>query len=192
MINVNNGENTELFAAKQRRKQRKITPARLRNIALYYLQRFETSAANLRSVLKRRIEAYARENPEWNKQEAEQWIEDILSEFEHYHYVDDNRYAEIKINSYLNAGKPERYIKIKLQQKGVSESKIDAILQNKEYNPKEMALKLAKRKKIGPYRDQEQRREFRQKDMGTLIRAGFDYDIVCEVLDFNPEDSQIQ
>ena len=46
MINVNNGENTELFAAKQRRKQRKITPARLRNIALYYLQRFETSAAN--------------------------------------------------------------------------------------------------------------------------------------------------
>ena len=192
MINVNNGENTELFAAKQRRKQRKITPARLRNIALYYLQRFETSAANLRSVLKRRIEAYARENPEWNKQEAEQWIEDILSEFEHYHYVDDNRYAEIKINSYLNAGKPERYIKIKLQQKGVSESKIDAILQNKEYNPKDMALKLAKRKKIGPYRDQEQRKEFRQKDMGTLIRAGFDYDIVCEVLDFNPEDSQIQ
>ena len=38
----------------------------------------------------------------------------------------------------------------------------------KEYNPFEMALKLAKRKKIGPYRPTETRREFRQKDMGTL------------------------
>ena len=49
-----------------------------------------------------------------------------------------------------------------------------------------MALRLAHRKKIGPYRaDDEQRKQYRQKDMGTLIRAGFDYDVVLEVLDFD-------
>jgi regulatory protein len=61
-------------------------------------------------------------------------------------------------------------------------------LDEEEYNPLEMALKLAKRKKIGPYRLAENRREFRQKDMGTLVRAGFDYDTVCEVLDYAPEE----
>ena len=62
-------------------------------------------------------------------------------------------------------------------------------VQNKEYNLKEMALKLARKKRIGPFRESEEsRRTNRQKDMGTLIRAGFDYDVVCEVLDLNAED----
>ena len=46
-----------------------------------------------------------------------------------------------------------------------------------------MALKFAKKKKIGPFRpDEESRRENRQKDMAALVRAGFDYNVVCDVL----------
>ena len=168
----------------QRRPQKKITPQRLKNIGLYYLKRFESSVENLRAVLQRRVNAYARENPQWNKAQAEQWIEDILLEFERLHYLDDARYTEIKVRGYLNAGKPARYIKQKLRLKGIEEQQINYILQEQEYNPLQMALKLAARKKIGPYRSQEQRREFRQKDMGVLVRAGFDYDIVCDVLDY--------
>ena len=41
---------------------RKITPQRLKNIALYYLKRFESSVANLRSVLQRRVNDYAYQN----------------------------------------------------------------------------------------------------------------------------------
>ncbi|MBQ8481227.1 MAG: regulatory protein RecX [Alphaproteobacteria bacterium] len=188
MLNFDNENNNNFSAARKRKPQKKITPARLKNIGLYYLKRFESSVENLRTVLHRRADAYARENPDWKKEEAYQWIEEILQEFERLHYLDDTRYAEIKIRGYLNAGKPARYIETKLKAKGVSTDKISQILEEQEYNPFDMALKLAKRKKIGPYRPEEIRRESKQKDMATLIRAGFDYDVVCDVLNYEIDD----
>ena len=174
MINENNEENGVMSVPRKRKPQKKITPQRLKNIGLSYLRRS--------------IDAYARENPEWNKQEAYGWVEEVLSEFERLHYLDDSRYAEIKVRSYLNSGKPARYIETKLKAKGINAAEIAKILAELEYNPLEMALKLAKRKKIGPYRAAESRREFRQKDMATLVRAGFDYDVVCEVLNRESEE----
>jgi len=191
VFNENNTENAATVAVRKRKPQKKITPQRLKNIALYYLKRFESSVENLRSVLYRRIDMYARENLEWNKQEAYQWAENVLTEFERLHYLDDSRYAEIKVRSYLNSGKPARYIENKLKQKGISADIVSEILSEQEYNPFEMALKLAKRKKIGPYRPAESRREFKQKDMAVLVRAGFDYDVVCDVLNYEiPEDNR--
>ena len=188
MFDLNDAESGLTQQKSRKKPQKKITPQRLKNIGLYYLKRFESSVENLRAVLHRRIDAYARENPEWNKHEAYDWAENVLSEFERLHYLDDRRFTEIKVRGYLNAGKPARYIQNKLRAKGIDEAQITAVLDEEEYNPLEMALRLAKRKKIGPYRPEENRREFRQKDMGTLVRAGFDYDIVCEVLNHTPED----
>jgi len=181
---LNDEEAHQSSRTSRRRPQKKITPQRLRNIGLYYLKRFESSVENLRSVLHRRIDAYARENPQWDKQEAYVWTEAVLDDFIRLKYLDDDRFTEIKIKNYLNAGKPARYIKNKLRAKGIAESAVESILSEEDYDPCAMALKLAKRKKIGPYRTAETRHEFRQKDMGTLIRAGFDYDIVREVLDY--------
>ena len=182
MFNDFNYQNEEKSTIKKRKPQKKITPQRLKNIGLYYLKRFESSIENLRQVLQKRINAYVKENPDFDKQQAYEWVEQILADFERLHYLDDRRYAEIKIRSYLNAGKPERYIIPKLKQKGVAEEIIREILQNQEYDAFEMAMRLAKKKKIGPYRASENRREFRQKDMATLVRAGFDYETVMEVL----------
>lgn len=84
---------------------RKITRQRLKNIALYYLQRFETSSENLKAVLLRRVNVYAFQNPDWNRQEAVGWIDEIVAQFEGYGYVDDARFAEMKIKDYLAAGK---------------------------------------------------------------------------------------
>lgn len=188
MFDLNDTETVPSRKPTRRKPQKKITQQRLKNIGLYYLKRFESSVENLRTVLHRRIDAYARENPEWNKHEAYEWAETVLAEFERLHYLDDQRFTAIKVRGYLNAGKPARYIQNKLRAKGINEAQIKAVLDEEEYNPLEMALKLAKRKKIGPYRPEEMRREYRQKDMGTLVRAGFDYDTVCEVLDYAPEE----
>lgn len=175
-------EETEKIAVK--RPLRKITKQRLKNIGLYYLKRFESSVANLRKVMMRRVNDYAYHNPDFNKAEACEWIEEILNDFEQHQYINDNRYAEIKIRDYLFAGKAERYIRGKLKEKGIEESLVDSILAEQEYSPFENALRLAKKKRIGPYREGEElRKEFRQKDMGTLVRAGFDYDVVAEVLE---------
>lgn len=143
---------------------RKITPQRLKNIALYYLKRFESSVANLRSVLQRRVNDYAYQNKEFDRGEAYQWIEDILTDFQRYGYLNDSRYAEIKIKDYMSAGKSVRYIKGKMREKGIDEEILSALLEDQEYDEFEAALKLAKKKHIGPFRkDEEARFENRQK-----------------------------
>lgn len=191
MQNIVDDNNPAETLVRKRKPQKKITPQRLKNIGLYYLKRFESSVENLRGVLHRRINSYARENPEFNKNEAYQWVEDILSEFERLHYLDDNRFTEMKVCSYLNAGKPARYIQQKLREKGIDEQTVSTILSEQEYDPLQMALNFAKRKKIGPFRPEEQRKEFWQKDMGTLVRAGFDYDVVCDVLNYHIDQEDI-
>lgn len=164
---------------------RKITPQRLKNIALYYLKRFESSVANLRSVLQRRVNDYAYQNKEFDRGEAYQWIEDILADFQRYGYLNDSRYAEVKIKDYMSAGKSVRYIKGKMREKGIDEEILSALLEDQEYDEFEAALKLAKKKHIGPFRkDEEARFENRQKDMGTLVRAGFSYDVVQRVVGY--------
>lgn len=164
---------------------RKITPQRLKNIALYYLKRFESSVANLRSVLQRRVNDYAYQNKEFDRGEAYQWIEDILADFQRYGYLNDSRYAEIKIKDYMSEGKSVRYIKGKMREKGIDEEILSALLEDQEYDEFEAALKLAKKKHIGPFRkDEEARFENRQKDMGTLVRAGFSYDVVQRVVGY--------
>ena len=165
---------------------RKITKKRLENIALYYLQRYESSVENLRGVLKKRVLKYKMAVPDFNSAEAHGWIEEILQKLQDLHYLDDARYAEMKIDSYIAAGKPARYIQIKLKEKGISREIVDSLLLEKSFSPLEMALKFAKKKSIGPFaKSEEQRKENRQKDLGKLVRAGFDYDIALKVLEMD-------
>lgn len=162
---------------------KKITKQRLKNIALYYLKRYETSVENLRQVLKKRVNDYVYRVPEFDKNEAYVWIDEIVSDFESYGYVNDERFAEMRVRGYIAAGKSQRYIQGKLREKGIDENLVDTMLDTQEYDAFEIALKLAQKKHIGPYRMEELRAEFRQKDMGTLVRAGFDYDTVQKIMD---------
>ena len=170
------------------KKLRKITKQRLQNIALYYLQRFETSVENLRTVLWRRVKDYAFYVPEFNVAEAEMWIEEIIADFQNRHYVDDKRFAELKIRDYLALGKSENYIRLKMAQKGVADELVNQILSEQEFDPFQNALKLAKKKRIGPFRPVEERADFWQKDVAVLARAGFDYDVAKKVMEFSVED----
>ncbi len=168
------------------RPLKKITKVRLKNIALYYLKRFESSEQNLKDVLKRRVDRYAFQNKDFDPNEALLWIDEIIEEFKQKNYVSDKRFAEIKIEHYLNAGKPKRYISNKLKAKGIDEQTISDLFECKEIDEKTNALNFAKKKKIGPFRtDPQTRKENRQKDMGTLLRAGFDYEIVCDIIGSN-------
>ena len=163
---------------------RKITKQRLKNIALYYLKRFESSVANLRSVLRRRVNDYAYHTPDFAKQEAYDWIEEILQDFLRIGYLNDERYAELKVKNYVLAGKSQRYIQGKLREKGIDENIGEAMIAEQDFNPFEAALKLAKKRKIGPYSQTEEiRKERRSKDLAILVRAGFDYDVAVKVLE---------
>ena len=163
---------------------RKMTPQRIKNIGLYYLKRFETSVVNLRNMLRRRVNDYAYRVPEFNKAEAYEWIEQLLEEFQRVGYLNDNRYAEMKIKSYMVAGKSPRYIKGKLKEKGIDDNLVEKIIDEQGFEPFDAALKLARKKRIGPYSSNEElRKERRSKDLAILVRAGFDYDVAIKVLE---------
>lgn len=161
---------------------KKITKQRLKNITLYYLKRFETSAANMRWVLQKRVNDYAYQNKEFDRAEAYGWIEEIIKDFEGFGYINDARFAEMRIRDYISAGKSVRYIQGKLREKGIDSETVERLMDEQEYDEFETALKLAKKKRIGPFRgSEEMRREFRQKDMAVLARAGFSYDVAEKI-----------
>jgi len=160
------------------------TKARLRNIALYYLDRFESSEENLRIVLKRRIDKYAFFDKSYNPTVAYQWAEEVIDECLSQNFVNDERYAEFKVNNYLVAGKSRRYIEQKLKQKGIDEHVVAQFFNDDNYSELDTALNFAKKKRIGRFRENESARlENRQKDLAALVRAGFDYDVAKEVLE---------
>lgn len=160
------------------------TKVRLRNIALYYLERFESSEDNLRAVLRRRIDKYAFFDKSYNPSEAYIWADEIVEECIKQNFVNNQRFAELKINGYLSAGKPRRYIEQKLKQKGIDDKIIAQFFENIDYSERDSALNFARKKKIGRFRtDGETRLENRQKDLATLVRAGFDFDIAKEILE---------
>ncbi len=164
-------------------REKKMTRQRLQNIALYYLQRFDSSKENLRDVLKRRILKYGYKNSDFSSQTAFAWVEEIINDFERWGYLDDNRYAEQKIADYLAAGKSEFYIRQKLIQKGIDKGIVDKILSASEIDEEAAAMNFARKKKIGPYRkDEEQCKLYRVKDIRTMLRAGFGYDIVQKII----------
>lgn len=178
-----------MFSEKTNKRTPKIpTKTRLKNIALYYLERFETSKENLRSVLRRRIDKYAFFDKDYNKEQAYLWADEIVEECCNKNFVSDERFAEFKISAYLRTGKPKRYIEQKLKQKGIDNKTIEKVFDNTEYNEHEVALSFAKKKKIGIFRkDLDKRKEFYQKDLATLVRAGFSFDIAKDILDSSEE-----
>ena len=60
---------------------------------------------------------------------------------------------------------------------------VGKILQNRNIDESEMALNFAAKKKIGPFRpDEESRKQNRQKDLATIVRAGFPYDVAKDIV----------
>ena len=179
-----------MFTSKTKKSNPKVpTKARLRNIALYYLERFESSEDNLRAVLRRRIDKYVFTNKEYNPEEAYLWADEIVEECVNLNFVNNERFTSLKISSYLKSGKSRRYIEQKLKQKGIDNKLIDQAFDEFEYSEFDAALNFANKKKIGKFRkNKELQLENRQKDLATLVRAGFDFDIAKDIVYSNSEE----
>ncbi|MCG8510904.1 MAG: recombination regulator RecX [Rhodospirillales bacterium] len=178
---------------RKRRTPRKATAKSLENAALYYLQRFATSRENLRRVLMRRVDRSARHHGT-DRGEGEALVQTVLEKVERLGLINDQAYAEMRVRSLRRRGASTRLIRGQLTQKGVDRHIIDtAIDGNAEESGEEdaeltAAFTLARKRRIGPFRPEETRAANREKDLGTLARAGFSYDTALEVIDAEPAD----
>ena len=154
--------------------------------AYHYLSRYDTSVANLRAVLERRVLRAARiETVDEDK--ARQDIEQVLSKLVGLGLLNDEAFAAARARSLHRRGSSSRAIQARLTQLGLDAELIaPAIAQRNEdsADPElSAAITFARRRRLGPYRSGDDRAERRERDLAALGRQGFTYDIALKVVD---------
>ncbi|MEQ8247338.1 MAG: RecX family transcriptional regulator [Alphaproteobacteria bacterium] len=177
--------NDRKAASSKPRRPRKVTPQSLRNAALYYLQRYASSSANLRAVLTRRIRRAERDQ-EIDHDAAAGWIEKIVADFESSGLLDDKTYADARIQTMFRQGRSRRTMMLDLRKKGVAaevvDSAVGSLSQETPAPDRVAAIRYARRRRLGPFRAAD-RAEHRERDLAAIARAGFDYETARYVID---------
>ncbi len=173
-----------------RKVPRKVTKDRLRNIALHYLERYATSAQNLKRALERRVIKAARHH-DTDMALARSWIDEVVDTLVRADAIDDSRYADGKTITMLLRGQSPAKVRAYLASKGVGKDTITAALdaaRDTLGNPDlEAALAYAIRRRFGPFRTSEDTREIRDKELAAMGRAGFRYEIARKIVDATEE-----
>jgi SOS response regulatory protein OraA/RecX len=194
------------------RKPKKPTLQRMYNIANHQIAQRELSQKGLRDILTRRVKKYIFTLPDEERSEFEaeamgfvdKVVEDVVSKG----YVNDTRYAEVKVSSWRNRGWGRRKIEMELQKKGIGTDIADIVLRNVDLDNIDIeedttrnieadalaAETLARRRKLGPFRtkaepsDYAEKQKLWRREAGVLARAGFGMDIIHDILSRPPED----
>ena len=170
----------------------KITPERLANIALRYLERYASSSENLRRVLARRVHTAARFHDDLDVETANGWIDDLIERYQNAGLLNDLAYAEARARSLMDRGVASRVIRMKLMEKGVDTDTIDRALEalsEEAPNPElHAAVKLARKRRLGPYADPDKRERDKEKHLAALARAGFSYDMAKRIIETEDAD----
>lgn len=190
-----------------RRRVRNVTAKSLENAATHYLQRFSASSVTLRQVLLRRIERARRAEADV-ADDAEAAIEAIIEKFRRLKLIDDAAFAAGRAAALRRRGTSRRFISGKLRLAGIDEDGIEQAIAaadsetaplatNEDEDKSEdedgpqaelrAALRLAQRRRLGPWRPHQERAAMRQRDLASLARAGFSLDIARRVIETDPE-----
>ena len=178
--------------AGKRRRPPEATPAYLDRAAFGYLQRYASSARNLERVLLRKVRRSAEvhgTDPEEGRRHVEATVQKCLR----LGLLNDELYAEAKARSLHRRGAPERLVRGKLMQAGIDDGKIGRALErlNEEIGQPELAaaVTFARRRRLGPFRSQQDRAAARDRDLAALGRRGFDLDLARRVIDADDPES---
>lgn len=179
-------------SATRRRKPRKVTGKSLERTALSYLERFATSAENLRRVLMRRVERSARFHTT-DREAGAALVDELVVRYRNSGLLDDRAYADGRVRTLHRRGTSARLIRLKLRQKGVADAVIAEVLAGLADETTEpevtAATALARRRRLGPFRPPGERAAMREKDLAAVARAGFSYDVARRVIEApSPDD----
>ncbi|PHS79410.1 MAG: regulator [Rhodospirillaceae bacterium] len=183
----------KLKSKKEPRPPRKITEQRLANIALHHMDRYASSAENLRRVLQRRVFKASLFHEDLDADEAKGWIDELIVRYVESGVLNDLAYAETRARSLLARGSSGRLIRMKLMEKGIEDTIIDKALAALTLDAPDpelfAAIKLARRRKLGPFCDPAKRAENRDKHLGAMARSGFSYDMAERVINATDVDT---
>lgn len=173
-----------------KRVARPITAKYLQNAATFYLERYPSTAEGLRRVLNRRV-AKARMLDAPVMENVKQAIESIVAKFVDAGVIDDKAFAQTKARSLHRRGTSSRVTRQKLKMAGVDGDELEQAMAGLDIEldvtpaqrEQRAAAALARRRRLGPWRPAEDRKDHRLRDLATMARAGFAYDLARKIVD---------
>ena len=164
----------------------------LKDLAYSYLEKYSPSKQQLKVYLLKKYLTKIKGTK--SKKEVTSIIDEIITNLEKNKIVNDELYSDSKARMFLRRGYSLNKINQSLRNKGIDskyiKQSIDKIKEDQIEPDFVSALKLCKRRRIGPARPQANRELFYKKDMGILARAGFNYDLSKRVLNLEQEEFQ--
>lgn len=157
-----------------------LTRQRLEQLALAYLNRFDCTAQKLRQHLTLRAKKAGA------GEEAALWISELCERYLGSGVLDDARFARNLASQLTARGKSARAISQKLAVRGVPGDIAQELMTARRQDEPEAELEAARayvrRRRLGLYRSAEKREAARHKDLASLARQGFSFEIARRAL----------
>ena len=179
-----------MIPIRNKRKTLQVTVDEMRNFALAYVDKYAPSKQQLRTYL---LKKYLKLSvPNVKKQDVTNLIDIVLSDLEKSKFINDKFYSESKAKSMIRRGNSINKIRNYLIGKGVDDQFIkDTVNKINEDNSDQdffSAIKICKKKRIGPARTEDNRPLFFKKDISLLARNGFDFETSKKVMELQKDD----
>ena len=144
-------------------------PARLRRSALAYLARYAAPSAHVRRILQRRLDRAAASGAEMRAGPED--IEAVLADLERMGLIDDRAWAEAQARRLRRRGASARAVAARLSSRGAPREEIERLIAGEDDAAElHAAWALARRRRLGPWRDPAERAARRQKDLAAMAR----------------------
>ena len=161
----------------------------IRNFAYLYLKKYSPSKQQLRTHLFKKL--IKKKQKISSKKEIFNLIDSVISSLTDQKLLSDKYYSDAKSKAFLRRGYSLNKIRYNLIKKGIDEKYIKASISKIKENESDpdffSAIKICKRRRIGPCREESNRPLFYKKDISILARSGFTYEISKKVLEI-PKD----
>ena len=159
----------------------------LKDLAYSYLEKYNPSKQQLKVYLLKKYLLKIKGSR--SKKEVSAIIDEKNLNLEKNKILNDEIYSDSKARMFLKRGYSLNKINQSLRSKGIEDKyvkqSIDKIKEDEIEPDFVSALKLCKRRRIGPLRPESNRELFYKKDMGILARGGFSFDLSKRVLDLD-------
>lgn len=157
-----------------------LTRQKLEQQALAYVNRFDVTASKLKQYLTQRARKLG------GHADAAQWTAELVERYLGSGVLDDTRFAKNLASRLTSRGKSSRAISQKLAQRGVPGDVAGELMATRKQDEPGAELEAARayvrKRRLGLYRSAEKREEYRHKDLASLARQGFSFDIAKQAL----------
>ena len=179
-----------MIPIRNRKKTLEVTVDEMRNFALSYVEKYAPSKQQLKTYL---LKKYLKLSvPSVKKQDVTKLIDIVLSDLEKSKFINDEFYSDSKARSMIQRGNSINKIRNYLIGKGINDEFIkDTVDKIREDNSDQdffSAIKICKKKRIGPARAEDNRTLFYKKDISLLARNGFDFETSRKVMDIEKDE----